>query len=176
VARPIRVESNAIVGYPDQTDPPTVESRSISERRERPPASLAARLWLPSGRVCVMTDLVLADGEPVAVRVTYDDADITQPPVVQREGGTPVREDLASTFVERYGRPLGAITTSVEAVPCEMRAAKLLGIPEHAPVLLREQLVRDVDGVVRLISQAHYRGDRCVIASEVSLSRDLPAR
>jgi GntR family transcriptional regulator len=45
----------------------------------------------------------------------------------------------------------------------------LLQVPEGAPVLMQELLVRDRDGVPRELSYTHYRGGR------VSLAVQAPA-
>ncbi|MCU1513539.1 MAG: GntR family transcriptional regulator [Microbacteriaceae bacterium] len=167
-SRPYRVESNLILSQDPALPPPMLEHRFFSDRIEHPPQAVAAQLDFPSGKMRVMTDAIVVEGETIGIRVVYEDS--ATPPMdksfhgMARKRG---RDALAVIFLQRMGSELGAITTHVEAVPCETRTARLLGIPAKSPVLLREQLVRDASGKARLLSQAYYRADRCTIAADI---------
>ncbi len=98
---------------------------------------------------------VTADGaEPIGVRTAYYRAEIRQP------DSWPTCPSLAFAFEYVFGVPLGNVETVIDAVLCETETAALLHIAPGAPLLVREQRLRDTNGVVQEYSFSHYRADR----------------
>jgi len=102
-----------------------------------------------------------ADG-PIGVRVAYYKLQYTQP-----EGWAEC-PDLRLAFQSVFGRPLDRIDSVIEAGVSEPKTSKLLGIPEGSPVLIREQLLVDDEGVPQEFTFAHYRADRVSFSSSAS--------
>jgi GntR family transcriptional regulator len=75
--------------------------------------------------------------------------------------------DLAKTFEHAYGCPLHRVETSIEAVSCDQRTAKLLDLPLGFPMLWRERLLVGVDEQQREYSFTAYVGRRIALQSSV---------
>jgi GntR family transcriptional regulator len=134
------------------------------DRRQIPASGyIKERLEMDEGVVDVCEILILFDGEPMSLRVSY----IPLGPEPLERVFEVVRTQLA--FERVFGVPMGASEASIEAVGAGGSAARLLQVPEGAPVLMQELLVRDRDGVPRELSYTHYRGGR------VSLAVQAPA-
>lgn len=67
---------------------------------------------------------------------------------------------LSDAFRVVFGAELADVETVVDAVACDADTARTLGVREGSPVLLREQRLRDSNGVVQEYSFSHYRADR----------------
>ena len=104
--------------------------------------------------------LVRVDGRPVALRSVYLPTD----PDPRRLAG--LLEQLPGSYRACYGVDLVAPTCTVEAVPCDARTARLLEIAENDPVLLREVVLRDRDGRVRVRASQVNRSDRAAFSTE----------
>lgn len=102
-----------------------------------------------------MFEHVTADGaEPVGLRTTYYRASIRQPE------SWPTCPSLAFAFEYVFGVPLGDVETVIDAIAADEHTARVLHITPGAPVLMREQRLLDIHGVVHEYSFAHYRADR----------------
>lgn len=98
---------------------------------------------------------VTADGsEPVGLRTVYYRATVHQP------ASWPTCPSLEFAFQYVFGVPLGNVETVIDAVAADEHIAGMLHIAPGAPVLMREQRLLDVHGVVHEYSFAHYRADR----------------
>lgn len=98
---------------------------------------------------------VSADGiEPICLRTAYYRSSIIQPE------SWPVCPNLEFAFQYVFGVPLGDIETVIDAMACDEDTAKLLRIRPGAPLLVREQRLRDENGVVQEYSFSHYPADR----------------
>jgi len=97
--------------------------------------------------------LISVRGEPNHVWVAYVHPDVDYSCV--RPNG-----DRLDIFRTRFGVEFARAVDVLEAVPCEERTSKLLGVPAGAPILARETLLYGVDGRVRELRFRYNRGDR----------------
>ncbi|MFR9803091.1 UTRA domain-containing protein [Pseudonocardia sp. RS010] len=125
------------------------------------------RLERVESQMFMLEQLVSYGDEPLYVRVGYLPVDVPRlsARVIEIDRGARI-PPLGKVFESLYGVPFGGHETVVEAVPCEPRTARLLGVPEGDPILLREMLTRDADGVPWELSYTHYRGDIHTLVSE----------
>jgi GntR family transcriptional regulator len=128
------------------------------------------RLEIDDDVVDVSEVLISLDGEAMSLRVSYIPL-----------GTRPVRRiaevvPVALAFQQVFGVALGASEASVEAVAASGRASRLLGVPDGAPVLMQEVLLRDCDGVPRELSYTQYRGGRVSLAVQApEVAVNLPS-
>lgn len=135
-----------------------VEATKVESRTVPCTSHIQTRLALLPGDLVRMDEyLVTADGEPVAVRVGYIPADITAGDY------TPVPRHRSVIFERRFKAAFGRSEDSIEAVACEERTARLLGVKEGSPILLVETLSVDAEDVPRELSYNYNRGDRVSI-------------
>ena len=98
-------------------------------------------------------------GEPLAIFTNY-----WLGAGVQRELGTEASSDgLEASFLHTYGRALGRIDTSVESVMCDERTGRALRVEPGSPLLFRERLLVDVDGVPREYNHTFFPGSRVAL-------------
>lgn len=129
------------------------------DHREIPASGyIKDRLEMDDGVVDVMEVLISFDGEPMSVRISY--IPVGARPVQRVVEAIP----LALAFQQVFGVPMGASEAAIEAVAAAGSASRLLGVPEGAPVLMQEVLLRDRDGAPRELSYTHYRGGRVSLA------------
>jgi DNA-binding GntR family transcriptional regulator len=119
------------------------------------------RLETSDLEVWMLEHLVIFDGRPISLHVTYLAAN------ARLEGVVDNLRDLPSAFKAVHGEVMGECSTTIEAIPCESAASATLGVPLGSPILLQELLIRDCVGRPREVSYTHFRGD-CV-----ALSADL---
>ncbi len=130
------------------------------------PASpvLKERLEVDDDVVLLVEHLLSARGEPIYIRAAYLSAgdDV--------ESRIKLVRDIYSTshstpiaMREVFGTEIGKVETTVEAVPCEPRTSRILGLAPGAPVLLRERRVFGTDGRPYELSFTHLRGDRTAL-------------
>lgn len=92
------------------------------------------------------------------------------------EGVDPVLRDfhrpgwtLADAFKSSFGASLAKVETTVQAVPCEARTARMLQIRDGAPVLLRTRLLSDATGTQREFSFTYFIDHNVVLRAESEL-------
>jgi GntR family transcriptional regulator len=133
------------------------------------PASplVRARMDIEDDSVAMIEQIGFLGDLPLFVRVTYRRS--TDLPGVIRVEGRLAAADGAPTvagFEDRYGRPPGRSLTAVEAVRPDKRTATAMRVPEGTPMLVRELILEDLDGVVRELSFTHFRSDRVAIEDD----------
>jgi GntR family transcriptional regulator len=136
------------------------ESELLECRAVRPPSYVRKRLALDDQTVMMGEHLVRAGGERVSVCVIYT-------PHQRGAECLGLSLELGESFRRRYDIDLGRSEDTLEAVACEARTSRLLGIDEGAPILLRETLSFGVDGIPRELVYYYNRGDR-VSVTDVS--------
>jgi GntR family transcriptional regulator len=125
------------------------------------PEIIRERLALAAdASVLILEGVLLDDGEPFAVSVSYVGLD--DPAQGVAEGAGPD----AIAFLEDLGVALGASHTTVGAVTTDAQTATLLGVAEGSPALWLEDLLRDVHGRPRALCQFRFRSDRVAFTSE----------
>ncbi|GAA4680048.1 GntR family transcriptional regulator [Frondihabitans cladoniiphilus] len=119
---------------------------------------IQGRLRLPSNRVMMQEDLVTRGGEVIGIIVGYHPigADVSREP--------DAAEDDRYNYLRMISR--SHIEATVEAVNCDERTAKVLGVAEGAAILVRETLLYDSDGAPKMLAYGHYRGDRVALWAE----------
>jgi len=128
--------------------------RKLNDRIVPSTPQIRARLQTDASEVGVVEQLFTHLGEPIGVWIDYYRADVVQPDRWEKLPG------ISTTFELIYGVPLGHISTTVEALPCEARTMRLLGLTEPLPMLVKEHIFYDQDGTPRDLSYSHYRADR----------------
>ncbi|MBS9373051.1 GntR family transcriptional regulator [Rhodococcus sp. B50] len=138
--------------------PPGFAVRQTDNRVVPSGPSIRTRLGTHDTRVGLVEHVfehVTSTGvEPLGVRMAYYREQYEQPKVWQR------CPSLADAFALVYGVPLGKVDTVIDAVACDTDTARVLGLREGSPVLMREQLLRDVEGTVQEYTFSYYRADR----------------
>lgn len=115
-------------------------------------AHIQTRLQIEDERVFMREDLVTHGGEPMGVLVGYYPLD----------GPEPSDENDAQLDALRRAS-ISHIEATVEAVNCDERTAKMLGVAVGAAVLVRETIVHRPDGNPTMLAYGHYRGDRVAL-------------
>jgi GntR family transcriptional regulator len=120
------------------------------------PATEMLRTLLRSTEDTVhMTDWLLRrGGEPFSLFTNFWIGD----PRPRSLGDGGQRDDFAALFESHHGVALGKAVVNVEAVSSDARMAKLLDTKPGRPLLFRERLLYDVDGVPREYSHAYWSG------------------
>jgi GntR family transcriptional regulator len=144
-----------------------IEIREIEHAVIEATPYVRERLERADESMFMIEQLVTYGADPLYVRVGY------YPGALPDISSTVIELDrrrripsAPEAFEEIYGVPFGGHESVFEAVPCEARTSRLLGIPEGSPILLREMVVRDVRGVPWELSYTHYRGDIHTIVAE----------
>lgn len=133
------------------------------------PASplVRARMGVDDESVGMIEQIGFLDDHPLFVRITYRrSSDL--PGVIRVEGRLAAADGAptVATFADRYGRPAGRAHTAIEAVRADKRTATAMSIQQGSPMLARELVLEDVDGVVRELSFTQFRSDRVAIEDE----------
>ncbi len=127
---------------------------------------IRSRLRSDAEHVLMREDLVSRGGEPLGVLVGYYplDPDLLQDDEdeAHRDARLDAMRQVALTQVE----------ATVEAVNCDERTAKVLGVAVGAAILVRETVVHAPDGHIGMLSYGHYRGDRVALWAKHD---DVPA-
>ena len=142
-------------------------------------------------RIVSYEQMAIFDGEPVYVRSgvspLVSDADeyfariascnaavaaITETAATTDAGtGAPGGDQTAAgiemegVFELLFEVPFGHCRSRVEVVGADEHLAKLLGVEEGSPLLLRQQVNYDIHNVAREFSFTHYRGDRATLTN-----------
>lgn len=131
----------------------TIET--IEEMDLPSPPWMRARLQIPDDeQVRMVEEVIRIQGEALCVRVSYKPLSRLPLRMVTEVA------DLATAFEQALDVALGTIETLTEAVSADPLTAELLGVAPGAPLLVREVLLTDADGLPRDLSYTHYRGDR----------------
>jgi len=155
------------------------------------PPLIAELLETTVERIVSYEQLAIFDGEPVYVRsgvspIEYDAeqyfariascnaavAAITDGGTADSSGESSVPGiEMEFVFELLFGVPFGHSRSRVEVVAADEHLARLLGVEQGSPLLLRQQVNYDVDDVAREFSFTHYRGDRATLTSQRSYAR-----
>jgi GntR family transcriptional regulator len=98
--------------------------------------------------------VISSAGTPIGLLVAFQ----VEPPVDTIVHKSDI-DDIATTFEAIYGRPFGRMRTWIDAVGADAPTAALLGVSPGAQLLVRDQVLSDVDGLVHEFAYAHYRAD-----------------
>lgn len=120
--------------------------------------------------VGVVEHVFFAGGEAIGIRTSYFRATFTQPEAWDQ------CPTLGAAFEFVYGSPLAGVRTVVSAAEATPATAAALGIAPGSPILTREQMLIDRDGVTQELTFSHYRADRVTYTStETRLPRSSRA-
>jgi GntR family transcriptional regulator len=155
-------------GIGDNAHPSELGSYAVTKLDERIITSpyLARRIEADNDRLTVVEYIVSMHDAPISVLTIYVEAD--------KASDSPYFDDLddrTGSFVRRFGREVGSVESSIEAVICEPRTGGLLQLPDRSAVLLRETIIRDCDGRARELSYTHYRADRVALTFAETFDR-----
>ena len=139
------------------TDPSALHIEHLEQAEVLADRHVQGRLRIDTDRVIMQEDIVRRGGEPVGIIVGYFPLD----GAVWHGTGT---REARSNFLR--GLELSRIEATVEAVNCDERTARVLGVAEGAAILVRETLLYDAAGVPRMLAYGHYRGDRVALRAE----------
>lgn len=145
---------------------PLLQARILECRPLACPPMVRDRLRLPDGRTVMMIETVLLeDAEPVGISVNY----------VALEEGQSVDFDLDEPdvvlFIEqKLGISVSGSHTTAGAMAADKQTAELLGIDVGAPMLWVDDVIEDINGQPRALSQLRLRGDRVAFSAYASRS------
>jgi GntR family transcriptional regulator len=140
-------------------------SIELIERGEVPATALVTRMLDLTGDTMLMVEhLVKLDGEPICIDSGYHEANV---PAERFEIGF----DQNTVFENYYGTGAGESECSFQAIVADPATAKLLGVPDGAPLLLQEVVLTDDQGRPRELRYTHYRADRvCIVTTTQRLA------
>jgi GntR family transcriptional regulator len=128
---------------------------------------LAHRIEADHDRLALQEYRMFIEGQPMSVITIYASAShVRTAPYFDS------LLDRTGAFERRFGVGMGHTESSIEAVACEPRTARLLTLADHAPVLRLETLIFDETGRPRELSYSHYRADRIAM----TVRDDSPGR
>lgn len=133
----------------------TLESRSLGC-----PPMVRDRLCLPVGWTVLMIEsLVLQDGLPLGLAVSYIALDGEQSPDLDTE------EHVILILERQLGIRIGGSQTTVGAIAADEQTAELVGVEVGAPLIWLEDVIEDESGQPRALSQLRLRGDRVAFSA-----------
>jgi GntR family transcriptional regulator len=144
------------------------QERTVIYQLERrmvvPPEPVHNALSPRDGRVLMLDQLILLDGETIGARTTYITVDHTSESTLQAVTGS-THHPLAygPLFKELFGQDVGRSDFTIESIASGERTSGLLDIPIGSPILLVETLLRGRDEVPRLLSYAHLTSNRLAL-------------
>lgn len=113
------------------------------------------------GQVRLVDQLVELDGAPLVVSTSYVPLDVVVPDLLEELR----THDAVMRHV--FGVPVGHLDLTVEAVRTDAATARLLGVSEASPVVLRETTWFDPTGNPRMLTFAQCSGDRVASTTRV---------
>src|SRR5713226_3719136 len=158
VAQP-KVHFNKLMSYTEQMSGRSlaVSSKLLSLGMIDTEQEIAARLALPAtSRLIKVERLRLGADEPFAIETCYLSAEdfvgLTEAPLD--------RVSLFSILEQDYGLEIAHADEEIDATSADPHTAKLLGIPNGAPVLRIRQVIYSTKGKTALYVLGLYRSDR----------------
>lgn len=132
------------------------------------PAHSLIRTRLPTNQdhFRMIEYIISCAGAPIGTLVAFQINPNARPPV-----HNPRVDGIADTFEAVYDRPFGKMETWIDAVGADERTARLLGIAPGAVLLVRDQVLSDIDGAVHEFAYAHYRADMVSFHASEAQSR-----
>jgi len=123
-------------------------------------AAIRQRLSLPDGAsVAVVEGLLLQDEIPLGVYVSY----VAVPPDQAENLG---KDRLSALdFLERHGVEIAGSDMVISALPADEQTAAQLLVPDGAPLLSIEDVLRDRTGRPWAVCQTRCRADRVVFSA-----------
>jgi GntR family transcriptional regulator len=154
----------------EQTGEEGIDQLEVTELAQGPAQTtpyLRRLLGTESDSVLMFEQLIRLHGTLLYLNASYIDSafDLDRLTRIQREiHDSQVVPPVREVFEVLFGRPYGGGTAVVEAVRCDPHTARHLEVPSGSPILLREMVLRDVEGRVVNVLWTHYRPDRVEIA------------
>lgn len=151
VAAPVEIPVGGIV--PNGTDH-EVRSTMVTDHVVPVHPLISAVLGLDEERVLLREFVMALRDQPIGFRISYRACEF--------DGSDPVpagTNDLEGWFLGIFGRPLGGVRTVIEFATADVKTAQLLDVEAGAPLLVREQVFTDVDGVPRELAFTQVRAD-----------------
>lgn len=157
-----RITALNLVDLADGTDIEIV----LLDRREVPSTpSMRDRLRSNAKQLLMTEASVFVDGEPIALTVDYMEREMAvRFPDWTRVPGLA----LVHGFEHVRGRRFGSVELVVETSLADARTARLLGTPTGSATLVRETVLNDDDEIPRVLSFAHFRGDRIALTMRMT--------
>ena len=159
VARPKVAQLLELAGYTEEMRAHGLspQTRNLDSRYQPADGELALLLGIrPGDRVLRTHRLRLADGQPMAIAISYLPA--------RRFPGLRRKADRAASLYEvlatAYGVKLAQAEETIETVLASPADARLLGVDTGLPLLLLSRRAFDAAGTPVEWSQSWYRGDR----------------
>jgi GntR family transcriptional regulator len=136
------------------------EARTLECRSLGCPPMVRDRLCLPEGWTVVMIEsLVLQDGMPLGLAVSYIALDEDQSPDLNTE------EHVILILEHQLGIRIGGSQTTIGAIAADEQTAELVGVDVGAPLIWLEDVIEDESGQPRALSQLRLRGDRIAFSA-----------
>src|SRR6266567_1279188 len=156
---PPKIHFNKLMSYTEQMSGRSlaVSSKLLSLGMIDTEQEIAARLALPATSQLIKVErLRLGADEPFAIETCYlsaeDFAGLTEAPLD--------RVSLFSILEQDYGLEIAHADEEIDATTADPHTAKLLGIPNGAPVLRIRQVIYSTKGKTALYVLGLYRSDR----------------
>lgn len=149
--KPLQLPVEDIIGSPS-TGP--LEYRMLGDHAIPAHHLIRSRMPTESDRLRMIDYVISSDGVPIGTLVAFQINPNAHPPI-----HNPDIEGIEKTFEVVYDRPFGRMETCIDAVGADERTARILDIAPGSVLLVRDQVLSDVDGNVHEYAYAHYRAD-----------------
>lgn len=151
VAAPVEIPVGGIVPNDPDHD---VRSRMVTDHVVPVHPLISAVLGVQDERVLLREFVMALKDQPIGFRISYRSCEF--------DGSDPVppgTNDLEAWFRGIFGRELGGVSTVIEFATADTKTAQLLDLTVGAPLLVREQIFTDSDGVPRELAFTQVRAD-----------------
>jgi GntR family transcriptional regulator len=138
-----------------------IEARTLECELLGCPPLVCDRLCLPIGCTVLMIEaLIVQEDLPLGLSVSYIALGEEQSP------GFSVDEPDVILILERQlGVQIKGSRTTIAAVGADEQTAHLVGVEVGAPLIWLEDIIEDIDGQPRALSQVRLRGDRVAFSA-----------
>ena len=149
--KPLQLPVEDIIGSPS-TGP--LEYRMIGDHVIPAHQLIRTRMPTDNDRLRMIDYVISSSGIAIGTLVAFQINPNAHPPTHNMD-----IDGIKETFESVYDRPFGRMETCIDAVGADERTARVLDIEPGSILLVRDQILSDVDGNVHEYAYAHYRAD-----------------
>ena len=149
--KPLQLPVEDIIGNPS-TGP--LEYRMVADHAIPAHQLIRTRMPTENDRLRMIDYVISSAGVPIGTLVAFQINPNAHPPLHNKD-----IDGIKQTFESVYDRPFGRMETCIDAVGADERTARILGIAPGSILLVRDQVLSDIDGNIHEYAYAHYRAD-----------------
>lgn len=150
-SRPVQLRMHDIIATGSSTP---IEYQRINEHTIPTAGLIRERLETDQEHVRMLEFIMRVDNVPIGTLTAFQVNPNALAPVHLEEAAS-----ISEIFEAEYDAPFGRMDCWIDAVPADERTARMLDVPTSAILLVRDQVLMDVNGYVHEFGYAHYRAD-----------------